>query len=184
VDVADLPGRGREKGVAFVPGGGGKFGERGQRLVDGVARELRVGHVALDAAHRELATERAAAAVFDHVAAALHRGGLADDAPVEPLAARAQVLDHDLGAIDRRAFLVAREQQGDLQMRLRRGGEEFLDGDDEGGDRGLHVARAASVELAAALRGQEGVAAPVLERARGHDVGVACEYYCFRSFVR
>ena len=62
---------------------------------------------------------------------------------------------------------------------MRRGsgvrGQEFLDRDHEGRERGLHVAGAAAVELAVAVRGREGRAGPLLERAGGHHVGVAGE---------
>jgi hypothetical protein len=55
VDVADLPAGGLEEGVAAVPLDGGQFGQRRRQLVDGVARQLRVGNVALHALDRELA---------------------------------------------------------------------------------------------------------------------------------
>jgi hypothetical protein len=49
VDVADLPAGGREELVAFVPARGHQLGQRRRQLVDRVARQLRVGDVALDA---------------------------------------------------------------------------------------------------------------------------------------
>ena len=53
--------------------------------------------------------------------------------------------------------------------------DEILGRDDEGGDRGLHVGGAAAVELAVADRRHERIGVPLLERAGGHDVGVAGE---------
>ena len=100
------------------------------------------------------------------------------------LAARAQPLDHHLRAVHRRAFLVAGEQKGDGDGRLGRGGQELLDGDDEGGDRRLHVAGTAPVQPAVALRGLERRAAPLLHGAGGHHVGMAGKHYCFNSFLR
>src|SRR5439155_26741544 len=108
---------------------------------------LRIGDVALHAAHRELARQRAAAAVLDHVAQALHRGWLADDAAVEPLAARLQGFDEAHRAVDRGPFLIAGDEEGDaatmLPMRL----HEALAGDDHRRQRGLHVSGAAAIEL-------------------------------------
>ena len=77
--------------------------------MDGVARQVRIGNVALDATHRELAAEGAAPAVLDHVAGALYGRGLAHDAKIEPFAARPERLDYHLGAVHRRAFLIAGE---------------------------------------------------------------------------
>src|SRR5690606_29656573 len=51
VDVGHLPAGGREMVVALVPHDGGQFGQGRCGLVNGVAREVRVGDVALDALH-------------------------------------------------------------------------------------------------------------------------------------
>ena len=86
---------------------------RGGGEVDRIARELRIGDVALHAADAGGAGERAASSVLDHVAEAIHRRGLADDAVVDALAARGEPLDHLHGSVGRRPFLVRGEQQGD-----------------------------------------------------------------------
>jgi hypothetical protein len=104
------------------------------------------------------------------------RGGLADDAEVELLAALFQLLADDHGAVDARAFLVAGDQQAMPMGRIGMCGQELLHRHREGGDRGLHVGRAAAVQLAVAVAGHEGVAGPLLQRAGGHDVGVAGEH--------
>ena len=109
VDIAHLPAGGLEEGVAFIPAHGGKLCKRRYRLVDGVQCEVGIGYVALDAAHGELAAERAAAPVLDHVPRFMHSSGLAHDAVVQPLALRAQLLDDHLGAVHRGAFFVAGE---------------------------------------------------------------------------
>jgi hypothetical protein len=61
---------------------GGQFGHgrRGQWIGFG---QMRVGDVALDALDRQLAGQRAAPAVLDHVAERVDRGRFADDAEVE-----------------------------------------------------------------------------------------------------
>ena len=94
---------------------------------------------------------RAAPAVLDHVAGALDRGGLADDAVVEPLAARLELFADHHRAIDGRAFFVAGEQEGDRQAGVGLRGQKFFDGHDHGGQRGFHVAGAAAVQLAVAV---------------------------------
>ena len=173
VHVADLPAGGREEGIAVVPVRGHQFGQRRRQLVDRVARQLRVGDVALDAAHRELARQRAAAAVLDHVAELLDRGRLADDAGVQPLAACLQPLHQAHRAVHRRAFFVAGDQQRDGARVFGVRGDETFGGHREGGDRTLHVGGAAAVELAVAHAGHKRVAGPALQRAGGHHVGVA-----------
>ena len=184
VHVADLPAGGREKRIALVPHGSGQLGQGGQGLVNGIARQLRVGNVPLDAAHGEPAAERAAPAVLDHVAGLFDRGGHAHDAVVDPLAPRAQLFDHHLGAIHRRAFFIAGQQERQRDPGLGRGRQEFLDRHDKGRDRGFHVAGAAAVELAILVGGHERIAAPLGHRAGGNHVGMACKDYCFNSIWR
>ena len=79
------------------------------------------------------AAHGAAPPILDHVAGALNRGGFADDAVVQRFAARLQGLAHHHRAIKGRAFLVAGEQQGDVQMGLGGGGQEFFGGHHKGG---------------------------------------------------
>jgi hypothetical protein len=98
-----------------------------------------------------------------------------EDAVVEALPARGQrVADHHR-AVDGGALLVAGEQQGQREPRVGPQGQEVLDGDHEGGQRGLHVAGAAAVEPAIAVGGREGMAVPLFQRTGGHDVGMAGE---------
>ena len=87
--------------------------KRGRREVDRILREMRVGDVPLDALDDQRARQRAAPAVLDHVAEALDRRRLADDAIVDALARGRELLDDLDRAVDRRAFLVGRQQQRD-----------------------------------------------------------------------
>ncbi len=87
----------------------------GAKPVDRVLGQVRIGDVALHALDGQLAAQRAAPAVLDHVADALDRGRLTDDAVVEPFAALLQRVADDGRAVDDRAFLVAGEQQRDRQ---------------------------------------------------------------------
>ena len=91
------------------------------------------------------------------------------------LAARLQQFDQAHRAVDRRAFFVAGQQEGDGAGMGRMLLHELFDRHHHRGDRGLHVGRAAAVELAVAMRRHEGVAAPALQRPGGHHVGVAGE---------
>jgi len=76
------------------------------------------------------------------------------------------------GAIDRGAFFIAGDQEGDAAAVPRVPGREFFAGHHHGGQRGLHVGGAAAIEEAAAVRGHERRAAPLVERAGGHHVGM------------
>ena len=72
-------------------------------------------------------------------------------------------------------FLVAGEQEGQRAAVRRLRSEKLLGGHHHRRERGLHVGGAAAVQPALAVRGHEGVAAPLLQRAGGHHVGVAGE---------
>jgi len=113
VDVADLPVGGRKEIVAAVPFNGHQLGQRRCQPVDGVLREVRVGDVALHALYGQLAAHGAAPAVLDHVAGALDRGGLADDAVVGRFATRGQPVADVHGAVVGGAFFVAGQQETD-----------------------------------------------------------------------
>ena len=87
----------------------------------------------------------------------------------------AQRLDHALGAVDRRAFLVAGDQEGERARCSRVRGDEFLAGGDHGGEPALHIGGAAAVEQAVADRRLERIGAPFLQRAGRDHVGVPGE---------
>ena len=130
--------------------------------------------VALHPAHDQRTRKRPAAAVLDHVAEAVDRRGFADDAIVERLARSAELVDDLDCAVGRRSFLVGGDQQRDRSAESAvRGRQQALDRDHERRDRGFHVGGAAAVQIAVALRRNEGIGVPGLERARGHDIGVA-----------
>ena len=96
-----------EKFVTTVPHARGELRQGWRKGMHWVVRELRVGHMALDAMHGEATGEAAAATVLDDVAETLLAGGLTYEAPIDGFAALLQPLDHAAGAIDTRPFLVA-----------------------------------------------------------------------------
>ena len=111
--------------------------------------------------------------IFTDVAEAARAGRLADQRHVGDVAVRCHPLQHADGAVHRRAFLVA----GDEQARCCRGGpgcapRKSREAGDEGGDAALHVAGAAAVEHAVPHHGGEGVVRPARVAGR-HHVGVA-----------
>ena len=173
MDVADLPTGGWEERIAVVPGGGDQFGQCGGDQVDGVLRQMRVGDVALHTFDGQLAAHRAAPAVLDHVARALHRGGLADDAPVQAFAPLLKRLADHHGAVYGRPFFVAGEQEGNVDVGLRMGSQKFFAGHHHGRERSFHVGGTPPVELAVAVAGHERIAGPGVKRAGGDHVGVA-----------
>jgi hypothetical protein len=148
---------------------------RAVSCVDGVFRQLRIRDVALDAVHGQPSRERSAPADLDGVAQLLLAGGFADDAPVDLLAALAQRFHHFLGAVDRRAFLVAGDQVGDRALVPGVFAHEVFGRGDHGRERALHVGGATSKKEPVAYRRFERIALPFLERAGGHDVGMARE---------
>jgi hypothetical protein len=173
VHVRDLPRRRRKVFVAAVPFDLRELRDRRRNVVHRISREMRVRDVALHAFDDELARERAAAAILDHVAGALDRGRLADDAVIELFAARAQRFDHFHGAIRRGPFLVGSKQESDRAAVLGIFANEAVHGFDESGDRRFHVRRAAPIQDAVADHRLERIAFPLLDRSGGNDVGVS-----------
>ena len=176
VDVGDLEAGRRKALVALVPLRLRQLGERRGEQVHGVLHEVRVGDVALDAAHHELAGERAAAAVLQHVA---------ERSPPRSARRRCSSRSARCGCFSVSTTRTVPSTAGPSSSEVRRSaiepewpGRSFTNifgGDDEGGDRGLHVRGAAAVELAVADGRHERIGVPLGERAGRHDVGVAGE---------
>src|SRR5258706_8492052 len=119
--------------------------------MNGVPPKMWIGNVRLHTAHQEPPRKRSAATVADRVAERVQRRWLADDAVVEPLAARLQPLDDPHRAVDRGTFFVGGQQEGDRAGVRRALGDESLHSDDERSDRGLHVGAPTAEQPAVAL---------------------------------
>ena len=124
---------------------------RGQRMQQGdepvrrVIDEVRVGDVALHALDGQPSGHAAAPSDLDHITERFGRGRLADDARVDDLAALSQPFQHLFRAVDRDPLLVAGDQETDRAGEtVAAHGQKPLGGGDKGGDRPLHVHRAAA----------------------------------------
>ena len=174
VEIGHLEAGRREVVVAMIPMFGCQFGQRRGGQVNRILRQVWVGDVALLAVHGECATEGATTAVLHHVT---EQGGarrLADDAPVQALVTLAQALDHRLGAMLSRAFLVAGDQEGDGALVVRVVGDEALHGDDHARQAAFHVRCATAAEHAVFIDAHvERLVLPGVQRAGGHHIGVA-----------
>src|SRR5690606_12473644 len=166
---------------------GSEFRQCRSGQVNRVLRQLWIGHMALLATHGESGTERTASAVLHHIAHQCGARWLADDAPVQALTAFTQALDHCLGAMVGRAFLVAGDEKGDLPLMIRVIGSEALDRDNHRRQAAFHIRGAAPMEHAVLVdtRGERRVL-PGLQRAGGDHVGVAGEaqHWALRATYR
>ena len=122
-----------------------------------------VGDVTLHALDGEVARERAAAAVLDHVAGFFDRGRFADDAVIHFLAALLERFDYAHGAVDRRAFFVGGKQHRERARMIGVLRNEIGQRDDERRERAFHVGSAAPVEHAVPDRRRERIARPLLD---------------------
>ena len=154
----------------------GQLGERRRDEVDRVARQLRIGDVALHALDGQRARQRAAAAVLDHVAerarpTSARRRCSSRCARRAPRACSTTLTVPSIDGPSSSDVISSAIEPGAAGCAR----DELLDRHDERRERGLHVGRAAAVELAVAQRRHERIAAPRVERAGRHDVGVAGE---------
>jgi hypothetical protein len=125
----------------------------------------------LDAAHGQPPRERTAPPDLDRVAEPLRVGRLADQAGIRGLAPLGQPSEHLARAIDRRALLVAGNQEADRAGRALRI-EEPGRGGHEAGDRTLHVDGAPPIEHVAADLPGEGIDLPAGDIAWRDNVGM------------
>lgn len=137
---------------------------------------MRVRHVTLNPAHRELGAEGAAAAVFHHVTHQRGARWFTHDAPVQTLFAGGETLNHRFGAVMRRAFFVAGDQKRDRTFVVRVVGDKAFGGHQHRGQAAFHVGSATPAEHAVFVDQRiERVVLPRLYRAGWHHVGMTGE---------
>ena len=176
MDVAHLPAGGLEEGIAFVPAGGGQFDQRRNGLVDGIA-QVRVGDVALDASYGEFAAgvPRRPFLIMSPVLCTAVGSPRCSSPAARPGRAAAPPPPW---CRPPRAFLVAGDQEGDVQLD-RAWRPEFFHGHHEGSDGGFMSLAPRPVEPAVPLGWRERIAVPLRQGAGGHHVGVPGKGYCF-----
>src|SRR6056300_511914 len=84
-----------------------------------VARHVRVSNVALNAFDGEAPAHAATAAILNHVAGLLYRGGLADDAVIDLLTTLHQLFANKGGSVFGRTLFVTGNKHRDRQGRCR-----------------------------------------------------------------
>jgi hypothetical protein len=119
-----------------------------------------------------MAAHRAAPAILDHVAGALYAGGLAHNAGVDLFAARGQPFTYLHSAVQCGPFFIAGQQKSQVDGRIRLVRDKLFAGHHHRGDGGFHIAAAAAIQIAIAVRGHEGGRGPLVQRAGGHDISV------------
>ena len=120
------------------------------------------------------AIEAATPADLDHIAKGLGIGRLADQTRIKRHALGRNPLQQFLGAVDRRAFLVAGDQKRDRAIEtIALLAQKLPGGGGETGDRGFHVGGAPAIEHAVLDFGAEGIGAPTVRIAHRHRVGMA-----------
>jgi hypothetical protein len=85
--------------------------------MNGILCQMRICDVALHSFDRQLSAHRAAPSVLDHVAGALQRRRLSHDAPIRDACRGPSETSQTLTVPSTTAFLVARQQKGDRQIR-------------------------------------------------------------------
>ncbi len=148
----------------------GKGHQAAQRIVG----QLRIGGVALTALNDDGGGEAAAPADLDLVAEGLATRRLTDDRRGELLAGGGGPRQKLGRAVDRRAFFVAGDQEGDAAAEIYAAPlNKPCGGADHCSDAALHVGGAASVKHAIGGFGGKRSMRPVGFVARRHDVDVA-----------
>jgi len=150
-------------------------GEHRGEALNRVLRQGRVGDVALFAVNGHGGAQRTAPPHPQRVAELFRAGGLSHHAPVDRFVAGAQRVHHAAGAVPGRALLVAGDQQRDRAAVFGVFAGKVDPGADHGRDAGFHVGGAPALEPAVIEFRLERIVVPVLQRPRGHHVGVAGE---------
>ena len=129
--------------------------------------------MALLAFDGQVARQRAAAAVFQHITQFIHGSRFADDTVINQLAARFQHIDDFGRAVQRIALFVRSNQECDAALMIGMFGNETLAGGNETGNAGFHIRRAAAIQTAFTLGRFKRRRIPFFNRACRHDVGMS-----------
>src|SRR5690606_2187829 len=107
VNIGDLEAGGGKELIALIPDFPRQINQCRRGQVNGVGRQVRVGHMTLDTLHQQACAQTAAAAVFDNIPDGASAGRLTNDTPVDLLATLAEMLYNFDGAVNGRAFFIA-----------------------------------------------------------------------------
>ena len=108
---------GSKSAFPWSSGGENSAVSTGASARTGFSAMMGIGGMALAAADRDPSVERAAPAVLDRVADRLDGGRFAEDAMVETFALAKRPVDELDRAVDRRAFLVASQEEADRALK-------------------------------------------------------------------
>ena len=148
---------------ALVEWSRGQRVEHAHHVVDRIVGQMGIGGVPLDAADDEIPGGAAPSPNLDHVAEGVRVGGLTNEAGIKVFPAFGKPFENLAGAINRRAFFVAGDQQAYRSgfgptVRVSVSFGQLVDSSHKGGDGALHVCRAAPVQHAVDHRARERVA--------------------------
>ena len=129
--------------------------------------------MALLAFDGQVARQRAAAAVFQHIAQFIHGSRFADDTVINQLSARFQHIDNFSRAVQRIALFVRSNQERNAALMIGIFGNETLAGGNKTGNAGFHIRRAATIQTAFTLGRFKRMRIPFFNRACRHDVGMS-----------
>ena len=134
---------------------------------------MRVGHVPLYAVNGQVAGQRAATAVFHHIADDFGAGGFADQAIIQALVARHQCFNNLNGAVFRAGFFIRSDQEGQTTFMIWILSDKTFGGDDHCRERAFHIRGAAAKQHAVANGGFKGGVNPAIGVPRRDDIGMA-----------
>ena len=129
--------------------------------------------MALLAFDGQIARQRAAAAVFQHIAQFIHSSRFADDTVINQLAARFQHIDDFGRTVQRITLFVRSNQERNAALVVGMLGNETLAGGNETGNAGFHIRRAATIQTAFTFGRFKRWRIPFFNRACRHDVGMS-----------
>ena len=131
--------------------------------------------MALLAFDGQVARQRAAAAVFQHIAQFIHGSRFADDTVINQLSTRFQYIDDFGRAVQRVALFVGSNQKRNAALMIGMFGNETLAGGNETGNAGFHIRRAATIQMTLTLGRFKRGRIPFFNRTCRHDVGMSCK---------
>ena len=148
-----------KSGVPAIEGRRLQGGQNRRQRADRIVGEMGIGDMALLAGNDQPSGQRAAPAVLDGVAERGDAGRFAEQAMIEALASRSRPVQQFDRAVDGGPLLVAGDEKADraLESAAR---DEAQRGGQGGGEPALHVAGAASPDLAVRESAGEGIEAP------------------------
>lgn len=137
-----------------------------------VIRQMRISDVPLHTVDRQVAGQRPATAILDHITDDFSAGRFADRAIIQTFVTRHQRFDHLHGAVFRAGFFIRGDKERQTPLMIWMLGDETFSRNDHRRQRAFHVCRTTAKQHSVADCRFKRRVDPAIDITRWYDIGM------------